>query len=144
MKINKQLAALTAAFTLAVTMSGCAAASRGESDRTQTEISEGYENELPAEEGPAEEIPAVTQKPVDPVVPKVSKVSYITVTSGNVNIRSGAGANYSVVGTAEKSTLYAYLGEENGWYKTQYKTRRRTYQKNIACLWICRQARTIR
>ena len=123
MKINKQLAALTAVLTLAFTMSGCAAANRGEPDKTQTEISEGYENELPSEEQPEEEIPAVVQKPADTVVPKASKISYITVTSDRVNIRSGVGADYSVAGTAEKSTLYACLGEVNGWYKTYYKNK---------------------
>lgn len=40
-----------------------------------------------------------------------------------MNIRSGAGTSYPVVGTAEKSTLYAMLGEENGWYKTSYKNK---------------------
>lgn len=128
MNANKKLAALISALTLAVTMSGCAAASRGEPEKTQTEIYAGYGNELPAEElpseeQPSEEIPAVTQKPADTVIPKTSKISYITVTSGNVNIRSGAGTDYSVAGTAEKSTLYAYLGEENGWYKTYYKNK---------------------
>ena len=58
-----------------------------------------------------------------PEPPKAKTVSYISVTSDNVNIRSGAGTNYSSVGTAEKSTLYACLGEENGWYKTKYKNK---------------------
>ena len=120
MKFNKKLAALAAALTLAVTMSGCAAAKHGDKDENQTEISEGYENEIPSTEQTEGETPVVA-KPAETEVPKITKVSYITVTANSVNIRSGAGTEYQVLGVAEKNTLYACLGEENGWYKTYYK-----------------------
>lgn len=53
--------------------------------------------------------------------PAKQTVSYIKVTGDGVNIRKGAGTSYASVGAAEKNTLYAYLGEVNGWYKTYYK-----------------------
>ncbi len=46
---------------------------------------------------------------------------YVELTSDGVNIRSGAGTGYTVLGGAEKNTRYAYLGETDGWYKVYYK-----------------------
>lgn len=46
---------------------------------------------------------------------------YIECICTNLNIRSGAGTGYTSLGKAEKGTLFAYLGGENGWYKTYYK-----------------------
>lgn len=51
----------------------------------------------------------------------VEKTSYIECVCTNLNIRSGAGMGYTSLGKAEKGTLFAYLGTENGWYKTYYK-----------------------
>ena len=101
------------------------------------------EEQLPAEEPEQEEqtpqtsVPEVSEIPEIPEVtfpepepqpeeeqpPKVQTVRYIKVTAENVNIRSGAGTDYAVLGTAEKSTLYALSGEENGFYKTGYKNK---------------------
>ena len=111
---KKKIAAIAGAFLMAATLSGCgAAASTNGGDERTNEI---Y-GQLPEEQTP--EIPAVSI----PEPPKAKTVSYISVNSDNVNIRSGAGTSYSSVGTAEKSTLYALLGEENGWYKTNYKNK---------------------
>lgn len=118
--------ALIAAFTLSATLTGCAAASLGEADGRDDEFF-GQE-ELPPEVTAPEEEEAPPEIVVPPEEPKVdppvtNTVNYISVTADNVNIRSGAGTDYSAVGTAEKSTLYACLGEENGWYKTKYKNK---------------------
>lgn len=124
MNINKKIAAIAAAVTVAATMSGCAAA--GADAGTGDEI---FENppDIPAEQLPPEEesppaadIPAISV-PEEP--PAVKTVRYISVTGDNVNIRSGAGTGYSSVGTAEKSTMYAYLGEKDGWYITKYRNK---------------------
>jgi cell wall-associated NlpC family hydrolase len=53
--------------------------------------------------------------------PTKNTITYIKVTADSVNIRSGAGTSYSSLGTAEKNTLYAYLGTVGSWYKTYYK-----------------------
>ncbi len=46
---------------------------------------------------------------------------YIRCTGDNVNIRSGAGTNYSILGSAKKGTMYAIIGKTGSWYKTYYR-----------------------
>ena len=46
---------------------------------------------------------------------------YVRCTGDSVNIRAGAGTSYSVLGTAEKGTMYAIIGKTGGWYKTYYR-----------------------
>lgn len=119
MNINKKIAAIAAAVTVAATMSGCVTA--GGDAGAGDEI---FENppDIPAEQlPPEEESPPAISVPEEP--PAVKSVRYISVTGDNVNIRTGAGTNYSAVGTAEKSTLYAYLGEKDGWYITKYRNK---------------------
>ena len=62
-------------------------------------------------------------EPQTPVVKpqEAPKAEYIRVTASNVNIRSGAGTNYSAIGVAEKGTMYAIIGKSGNWYKTYYK-----------------------
>lgn len=50
-----------------------------------------------------------------------STISYIKCTGDSVNIRSGAGADYAVLGSAKKNTRYAVIGKTGNWYKTYYK-----------------------
>ena len=116
---KKKIAIMASAFLMSATFAGCATATADVPEENNNEIIE----QLPQIEAP--EVPAVSvpEPEPQPEPPKVKKVSYIKVNSDNVNIRSGAGTGYSSVGTAEKSTLYAMLGEENGWYKTTYKNK---------------------
>ena len=117
----KIICTILSTLIISATFAGCASKHERVQEGRNSEI---YE-ELPAKELPKEqempEIPAVTIPEPEP--PKVQTVSYVKVTSDSVNIRSGAGTGYPAVGTAEKSTLYALLGEENGWYKTNYKNK---------------------
>ena len=134
----KKITAIISSFLIAATLGGCASKSETVQEERNNEIHEELPpvveetpeieeipeiGEIPAEETPqVEEIPTVaTPEPEEP--PEAKTVSYILVNSEGVNIRSGAGTGYSSVGTAEKSTLYALLGEENGWYKTSYKNK---------------------
>lgn len=115
MKIKaKHIAAVAAAFAIAVTMSGCAAIGGGETSEEETEI---VEQEL--------EVEGQTPEINTPVIetPKIKTVSYLSVTADGVNLRSGAGTGYPVRGSAEKSTLYALDGKMSGWYKTGYKNK---------------------
>lgn len=48
---------------------------------------------------------------------------YAYCVSDSVNIRSGAGTGYSVLGTAKKGTIYAIVGKTGNWYKTYYRNR---------------------
>lgn len=63
----------------------------------------------------------VTEQPETPVAPVVETAQYIRCTSDSVNIRSGAGTSYSVLGSAEKGTTYTVLGKTGNWYKTYYR-----------------------
>ena len=53
--------------------------------------------------------------------PTPQTMQYIRCTGNSVNLRSGAGTGYAVLGTAEKNTSYVVLGQSNGWYKTYYR-----------------------
>ncbi len=55
------------------------------------------------------------------LVPETKKAEYIMVTADGVNIRSGAGADYKRLGTAEENALYALAGQSGNWYKIYYK-----------------------
>ncbi|MCC3866849.1 SH3 domain-containing protein [Terrisporobacter mayombei] len=50
----------------------------------------------------------------------------VQVTASRVNIRSGAGTKYSIVGTVSKGTKLKYISRcSNGWYKVEYKGKTR-------------------
>lgn len=131
MKLHR-IAAITLALLIGVTVSGCAVTKKPQAEGEEPEIAENIpQMPLPeqngGETGEQPEAPTPAEEPNEPSVPettpapKAKTVTYITATSSNVNLRSGAGTNYSVRGTAEKSTLYALDGESGGWYKTGYK-----------------------
>ncbi|MDE6667692.1 MAG: C40 family peptidase [Clostridia bacterium] len=110
----KTVAVIAAALATGATFAGCAAANDDYDTKNQAGITEQIPNEIQQpEENKGNEIPVV--------VPKALTVSYLNVTSDGVNIRSGAGTNYSSRGTAEKSTMYALNDSLGGWYKTGYK-----------------------
>lgn len=54
---------------------------------------------------------------------QAASASYIICTGNDVNIRAGAGSAYSVLGKAEKGTMYAIIGKSGNWYKTFYKNK---------------------
>ena len=134
--MKKFIALILGVLLSGAILAGCSNGKKGE--ERNNEIFE----ELPIEDPPeTAETPEITDPPEtaeNPEVtlpeepqsqpepeeePKVQKARYIKVTSDGVNIRSGAGTGYSVSGTAEKSTLYALLGEENGFYRSNYKNK---------------------
>ena len=49
------------------------------------------------------------------------EMQYVRCTGDSVNIRSGAGTGYSVIGTVKKGTMYAIIGKTGSWYKTYYR-----------------------
>ena len=62
-----------------------------------------------------------TVTPAPTPTPTVEYAQYIKCTGESVNIRSGAGSSYTVLGSAEKGTSYAVVGKSGNWYKTYYK-----------------------
>lgn len=63
--------------------------------------------------------PPIEDTPV--VTPTLQTAEYIRCTGDGVNLRSGAGTDYAVIGSAEKDTVYAVLGKTGSWYKTYYR-----------------------
>ena len=92
--------------------------------------------DIPALEEPAADVPEVppmpevepplspevpTIAPTVPEEPKAAQAKYICIRTDGLNIRKGAGTNYAVLGTAQKSTLLSYVGKTGNWYETKYK-----------------------
>lgn len=65
--------------------------------------------------------PTTPNTPTTPATPTVQAAQYVRCTGNSVNLRSGAGTDYTVVGTAEKNTSYAVIGKSGSWYKTYYR-----------------------
>ena len=128
---NKLLIILAA--LAALTMAGCAASGADDGVQQLPEgeeiVGEGAPGDGDPEGGDGEDIPVIgggdggeaRPEPEPEQPPAVEYKKYVTLTSDGVNIRKGAGTNYSVLGAAEKATSYIYLGEENGFYKVYYK-----------------------
>ena len=77
----------------------------------------------PALETPEVSTPVPPSEPIEPETPTpiVQYDNYMKCTGNSVNIRSGAGTSYSVLGAAEKGTTYFILEQTGGWVKTYYK-----------------------
>lgn len=76
-------------------------------------------NGVPAPEAPEQTPPS--QETPKPETPVQTKAEYIRCVGDNVNVRSGAGTGFSVLGQAEAGTMYAVIGKSGNWYKTYYK-----------------------
>lgn len=78
----------------------------------------------PDYESSSSETSSVSKEDEPPTLPEpISHTKYIRCTGENVRIRSGAGTEYEILGTAEKGTIYALLGQTGNWYKTYYRNR---------------------
>lgn len=75
------------------------------------------------QEQPEENEPTVTVIPSVAEEPKAKTSDYILIQSDNLNIRTGAGTNYAVLGSADKGSLLVYIGSTGGWYETRYQNR---------------------
>ena len=62
-------------------------------------------------------------EPETPPQPIIKYASYFRCIGENVNIRSGAGTNFSTLGQAEKGTMYVLIEKIGNWYKTYYKNK---------------------
>ena len=80
----------------------------------------GHNNKTAATEPPAVEAPAT---PEVPAVSFPARAEYVMVCANGLNVRTGAGSNYSTLGQVEKGVLLHFDGEENGWYRTQFRGR---------------------
>ena len=71
---------------------------------------------------------------ITPPTPIVSEAQYIRCTGSGVNLRSGAGAGYSVIGSAQKGEIYAVAAKVGEWYKTYYRGKEVYISANYAAL----------
>ncbi len=110
-KIKLAALLLTLGFLLPVL--SCAVEEEQSSPHTENNSSEITEN--------SSEQSAPLPEPPAPEIPK--KAQYIRCTGNSVNLRAGAGTDFSVLGTAEKGTMYAVIGKIGNWYKTYYKNK---------------------
>lgn len=86
----------------------------------EPEQTEPPEPEIPEEpENPAESEP----EHVEPEPEPTTKSKYISVHTNGLNVRTGAGTNYTSLGTVESGVLLKYAGKTGSWYKTCFKGR---------------------
>ena len=114
--LKTSLAALLAALSL-LPLAACG----GDVPETEhTGSSSNISSEpLPNEPTETPVLPEPEPEPEPEPVPVYD--SYFRCTSDGVNLRSGAGTSYAVLGRAEKGTSYALVGKTGNWYKTYYR-----------------------
>jgi len=85
------------------------------------------EPEVPEEpEQPTEpEVPAQPEGPDEPEQPEESKavIGVVTGAEKGLNVRSGPGTTYEVIGGVDNETQVTILTQENGWYRISYRNR---------------------
>lgn len=129
--MKKRILLLTAALAMVVApLSGLAACTNDSPDalESNSQISVALpdadapptENETPNVSAPESSAPE-SNAPETPPAPQTTQ--YIRCTGNSVNLRSGAGTGYSVLGTAAKDTIYVVLGKTGDWYKTYYRNK---------------------
>lgn len=67
------------------------------------------------------EIPLVRPTVVPEPEPEPIKTQYVRITADGVRLRAAAGANGSVLGTAQKDTLYPLVAQKGAWVQTHYQ-----------------------
>ena len=121
MKLKKTLAATLALLTLSTTLYACGDKQNAVHNGSQTESSDSFSGSSSATETP--DTPEEPETPLPPPEPVKQTATYIRCTGDNVNLRSGAGTGYAVLGQAEEGTMYAVIGKSGNWYKTYYKNK---------------------
>lgn len=125
--MKKIVCMLLAALFAAVPLAACSPAA-GEED-TLPPAAESPE--VPAPETP--ELPSEPSVPVAPdpepvpepdPEPEVLMAQYVYVLRDGLNVRSGAGTQYSAVGQADKDELYHYIRRTGDWYETYYQNKK--------------------
>ena len=128
MKRRNKLLGVLLALALAFPVYACSKDSalappiiEGEQDSTLPEVPQ--EPTLPEQTPPTQDsvVTPPVQTPPEPEKPK--KQNYIRCVGDNVNLRSGAGTSYTILGQAEKGTMYAVIEHVGNWYKVQYKNK---------------------
>lgn len=115
---TRTFAALALAFAFFPLLScGKSAPNNDPSAPPQTETTESLP-ETSVDEAPS---PPESEEPESPPTPIPAVQSYVRCTADSVNVRSGAGTSFAVLGSAEKGTVYAVIEKTGNWYKTYYR-----------------------
>lgn len=128
MRKRNCLSALFAFLFTFITLSACSQASnpqdsvplsssvQSESITSSTDSSDSQEQDSSTSQDSVS-----SSEKIEPTIPQPTYAQYIRCTGDNVNIRTGAGTDYSVIGYAEKGTVYAIIEKVGSWYKTYYR-----------------------
>lgn len=103
--------------------SSLSSSTQSESIIENVESSDSSEEQNSHESSSTEAESSSSSEEIEPPTPQVEYAQYIRCTGDNVNIRAGAGTNYSIVGYAEKGTVYAIIEKIGSWYKTYYRNK---------------------
>lgn len=103
-------------------MLGCLplAACSGRSDDTANKESFEQTEEI----GEVITLPEQIEIPEEIEIPQPLKEDYVIVRTNGLNVRTGAGASYTSLGTVESGVMLQYAGQTDGWYETRYKGRK--------------------
>lgn len=145
----KKITALLLAFTFsctAITFAACGNENQAETppfeeivpDQENQDNSQNgggmVENNPVSPETPPQDTEPTPPQNTEPTPPKAQTQLYIKSVGNNVNLRSGAGTSYTVLGTAEKNTMYAVLGKTGNWYETYYRGKRAYFYSEYAAV----------
>ena len=133
-RIKTTLAALLAALTM-LSIAACGAGNQtdGGSGETPTpeapilpeEAPPSPEASPPTDEPTTQPPTSTPSKPDEPSEPQTpptpTTYTYLRCKGDKVNLRSGAGTSYTVLGQAEEGTMYAITGKIGNWYQTYYR-----------------------
>ncbi len=124
MKKSTTVCTLLLAAAFALPLSACKQATPPSLDGSDSEIEsvlpESVTPESSSPESAAPEVTPPTSSLPEPT-PVVQTASYFTLTGSSVNIRSGAGTDFAVIGSADKGASYAVVGKTGNWYQTYYR-----------------------
>lgn len=123
----KKIALLLVLF-FALSSVGCDSSRIVEQDTTEVvlpAVSEGIDGEVPSE---PEEEPANRTEPIE------REVLYLRSTVDGLNVRTGPGTTYAILGSLDKDDMVAYVGETDEWYETVYRNRSAYLSKRYADL----------
>ena len=81
-----------------------------------------------------------TVENVPVVKPTAQYTKYIRCTGDSVNLRSGAGTEFAVLGQAEKGETYAVVGQTGNWYKTYYRGKTAYFYASYAAVFSIKQS----
>lgn len=144
-KILHRTLALTASATILFALTGCKP-KENDFDETTDIVEEEplpeedeNETELPEEE-PEEEAPPESPEEEEEEEEEETYVFYLLINTDGLNVRSGAGTGYSVVGQVSENRLIGYYGQKGDWYETRYRGKIAYVSKSYVTVFTMRRA----